>query len=450
MSPARARVGVSADAFVAVVSAYADRVHDDVRRLGCTPAEAVEVVEQSALGLAERLRVRPHEVGNLVGAWFRDARVLAERVASGEDAADLAGQGIVQRSEDDAAARQALSRLGDRDRMALLLRDAYDLPYVATGVALGLDEDAAAAVVGRARLRLLRLVADDAPDEPDGHDTELAGTARLADGQLSPDDVSAAERHATRCATCGPALTGMREARRLLSGLAILAMPDADRDSLIARATAVAARVLPTAEEVAAAEDEPDPRVLPSWWVAAGCLGGAALLGAVVALSGSDTSLSARGGGGPPTFDPNSPTPTPTPSSATPTPTPTATRPTATATPTPTATASATPTSSPTPSPTFQWSTTSQRISLDRTSGPNEATVEVTGTGWKPGEEVLIEYLNPLGGRTGQQARATPDANGRFVASLVCADPSNIPGPHTVRASNNSSQVATATYNAGP
>src|SRR5688500_17866139 len=103
------RVGVSADAFVAVVRAYADRVHDDVRRLGCTRAEAAEVVEASALGLAERLRTRPHEVRDLVGAWFRDARVYAERAGSGVDADDLAaGEGIVRRSEDDAAARQAL------------------------------------------------------------------------------------------------------------------------------------------------------------------------------------------------------------------------------------------------------------------------------------------------------------------------------------------------------
>src|SRR4051812_9659495 len=114
MPPSRSRVGVSADAFVAVVRAYADRVHDDVRRLGCSAPEAAEVVETSALGLCERLRARPHEVGDLVGAWFRDARVYAERVASGSppDDADLAaGGGIVHRSEDDAAAREALAQL---------------------------------------------------------------------------------------------------------------------------------------------------------------------------------------------------------------------------------------------------------------------------------------------------------------------------------------------------
>src|SRR4051812_29810359 len=105
MSPSRSRVGVSAAAFVDVVRAYADRVHDDVRRLGCTAAEAAEVVESSALGLCERLRARPDQVGDLVGAWFRDARVFAERVASGVAPEELeAGSGIVRRSDDDAAA----------------------------------------------------------------------------------------------------------------------------------------------------------------------------------------------------------------------------------------------------------------------------------------------------------------------------------------------------------
>jgi hypothetical protein len=443
----RPRVGVSADAFVAVVRAYADRVHDDVRRLGCTAAEAAEVVETSALGLAERLRVRPHEVRDLVGAWFRDARVYADRVGSGVDADDLAaGEGIVQRSEDDAAARGALIRLNDRDRVALLLRDAYDLPYVSAGVALGLDQDATATVVARARLRFLRLVGD-GPDDPAEHDPELAAAARLADGQLAPDLVPATERHVAKCPVCGPVVPAMREARRLLSGLAILAMADAERDRLITRATAVAERVLPSAAEVAAAEDAPEPSDLPRWWMTAACLTGAFVLGAVLALAGDGASLSSRSGG-PPSFEPGVPTRTASPSSLTPTPTPTATA-TATASATASRTAPPSRTASPTPSPTFEWFVGGENISLSPASGPNESTVTVTGTGWRPGQAVTIQYLNALGGATGQQATGVPDASGRFIAHLVCADPANIPGPHTVRARNNSGQTDSATFNAG-
>jgi DNA-directed RNA polymerase specialized sigma24 family protein len=445
------RVGVSADAFVAVVRAYADRVHDDVRRLGCTRAEAAEVVEASALGLAERLRTRPHEVRDLVGAWFRDARVYAERVGSGVDADELAaGEGIVRRSEDDAAARQALSELGERDRVALLLRDAYDLPYVSAGVALGLDQNATANVVARARLKLLRLTgAAQVPPDPEEH-AELSATARLAEGQLPPEEARDAERHVARCPVCGPLLPALREARRLLSGLAILAMADADRDALIQRAEAVAARHLPTAAEVAAAADAPEPRVLPPMLLTLGCLGGAFLLGALVALSGDDTSLSARGGGGVPTFAPPSATPTPTPTSATPTPTPTAKATTVAPTVTATRTVTPTRTATPSPTPTYTWFVGSERISISPASGPNGATVVVTGTGWAPQQPVTIRYLTALGTPTGQQAVGIPDAQGRFSTEIVAQDPANIPGRHDIQAENAEGQEATARYTAQP
>jgi DNA-directed RNA polymerase specialized sigma24 family protein len=445
MPASRSRVGVSADAFVAVVRAYADRVHDDVRRLGCSATEAAEVVETSALGLCERLRARPHEVGDLVGAWFRDARVYAERVASGSPPDDLdAGGGIVHRSEDDAAAREALAQLGERDRVALLLRDAYDLPYVSTGVALGTTTDVTGCVVGRARLRFLALATGSAPEDPTGHDKELAATARLADGQLPPEDVPGAERHAAKCAICGPLLPAQRDARRLLTGLAIIAMNDADRDGLIARATAVAQRLLPTADEVAAAVNRgPEARVLPVTAVL-GALGGAVVLGIVVALAGGGPDLGAHGSA--PSFDPDSPSPTATPSSATPTPTPTSTRPSTTpsrsASPTPTATAS-----SASPTPTFTARPGDERIALAPSAGPNNTTVNVTGTGWVPGEVVRLRYESPIGGAPGATAEAVADASGRFTTSITAHDPQNIPGPHTVRASS-LTQSTSATYTA--
>ncbi|HEU0130167.1 MAG TPA: hypothetical protein VFQ85_04155 [Mycobacteriales bacterium] len=440
MSRSRARVGVSADAFVAVVRAYADRVHDDVRRLGCSAAEAAEVVEASALSLAERLRTRPHEVPDLVGAWFRDARHYADRIARGRDAEpeDLeAGEGIVRRSEDDAAARNALAQLGERDRVALLLRDAYDLPYLSAGVALGTDAEVAGCVVARARLRFLALAAGEAPAEPEGHDEELATTARLADGQLAPEAVAAAERHVAKCATCGPLLPALREARRLLTGLAILAMSDADRDALIARAAAVAERVLPSAEEVAAAVARRDapPRVVPLTAVAAS-LGGALVAGVLVALAtGSGPTSPARAV---PTLDVETPTPTPTPTSASPTPTPT---PTVTTTPTPTVTttssASPTPTRtrtrSATPTATYTAVPGNERIALSQTSGRNGTPVQVTGTGWPAGQTVHLTYDGPLG-PTGQEADVSVRDDGTFVATIVCYDRQNIPGPHTVRA----------------
>jgi DNA-directed RNA polymerase specialized sigma24 family protein len=447
MSPARSRVGVSADAFVAVVRAYADRVHDDVRRLGCTPAAAAEVVETSALGLCERLRARPDQVGDLVGAWFRDARVYAQRVATGTsaDADDLEGAGIVRRSDDDAAARRALAGLNERDRVALLLRDAYDLPYPSTAVALGCDAEAAARLVGLARLRFLRLAAGAAPDEPAGHDVELANAARLADGGLAPDASGAAERHAAKCPICTALLPAQREARRLLSGLAILAMPDADRDRLIARATSVATRLLPSAADVAAATapaGDPGARLVPFTLVVS-CLGGALLLGGLAGMvSGGGPGF---GRSGAPSFEPLLPTatgsPTPTPSA---TATPTATRTaTPTATPSRTAAPSATFTTS-APPPTFSAIPGTETIRLTPSSGPNGTTVQVHGIGWAPGVSVHITYSSALG-PTGQAADVVPDRTGHFDTTIVALDPQNIPGPHVVRAAT-ATQSAQATY----
>jgi DNA-directed RNA polymerase specialized sigma24 family protein len=450
MSPSRARVGVSADAFVAVVRAYADRVHDDVRRLGCSASAAAEVVETSALGLAERLRTRPHEVRDLVGAWFRDARVYADRVAGGDETepepeALAAGAGIVQRSEDDAATREALARLGERDRIALLLRDAYDLPYVSAGVALGLDADATAVVVARARVRFLRLTgADGVPADPEEHDAHLATAARLADGQLAPDAVAAAERQVAKCAVCAAVVPALREARRLLSGLAILAMADADRDALIARATAVAQRVLPSADEVAAAGDVPSGRPL-SVTLVAGCLGGALLLGALAGLAtGGDNG----NGSAAPDFDPGNGSPTATAPSKTPSATPTPTgKPSGTPTPSATRTAGP-PTTRPPATNTFSASPGSEGMALSKSAGGNGETVSVAGTGWQPGQVVTIVYLDALHRPTGQSANATPDASGAFTTSIVCYDPQNIPGPHYVSASNALGQTEEKTYTA--
>jgi hypothetical protein len=431
----RPRVGVSADAFVAVVRAYADRVHDDVRRLGCTPPEAAEVVETSALNLAERLRTRPGEVPDLVGAWFRDARLYAERVSSGAEVGD-AGAGIVRSSDEDAAARRALAELAERDRVALLLRDAYDLPYPSVAVALAVE--GAPLVVAKARLRFLRLATGESYDEPSGHDAQLVTTSRLADGTLPADEARDAERHAAKCVTCGPLLTPLREARRLLTGLAILAMPDADRDGLIARATAVAERVLPSAEEVAKAVDGPPPRLVPLTAIAA-CLGGAVVLGTVIALAGGG------GAGRPnaaPTFDIETPTPTPTPSASSATPTPT---PALTATPTPTV-ASPTMTASPTPSQTFRLG--DERITISPASGRNGTTVAVHGFGWIPGRTVHMTYEGVLG-PTGATATAVAGPDGRFVAHIACQDNSLAPGRHQVVA-RAGSQSASANFDATP
>jgi hypothetical protein len=221
-------------------------------------------------------------------------------------------------------------------------------------------------------------------------------------------------------------------------------MADADRDALIARATAVAERLLPTAEEVAAATGpDPDGRLLPLWLVAAS-LGGAVLLGTAVAFVGGDTPVGSHGAA--PTFDPDSPSPTASPTpSATPSVTATATR-TSRPSATSTATATATRSASATPPATYDPQPGDEQITLSRTVGRNDTEVTVRGFGWKPGLLVRLSYHGPLG-PTGSTAEAVPDANGEFVTRIVCHDPQNIPGPHTIRATNGS-QSTSASFTA--
>ena len=86
-------------------------------------------------------------------------------------------------------------------------------------------------------------------------------------------------------------------------------------------------------------------------------------------------------------------------------------------------------------------------ITIDPVSGPNGATLVVSGTGWTPGAEVLVEYLDPTGTPTGSQTTVVADARGRFTGELVAQDPNNLPGRHTVRASDGE-VVAETSYDA--
>jgi hypothetical protein len=65
----------------------------------------------------------------------------------------------------------------------------------------------------------------------------------------------------------------------------------------------------------------------------------------------------------------------------------------------------------------------------------------VTGTGWPPNAEIALDYLDPVGQPTGSQTTAIADADGRFTAQLTAQDPNNLPGRHSVRATDG---VATA------
>ncbi len=114
---------LSADRAVAAVRAHLDRVHDAVLRTGCTSDDAVEVVRATALALVERSAVEPASPDEAVGRWFADAEASGRQAARPSSA--LPGDDRQQRLQ------SALDALQDEQRLAVLLRDAYDLPLPA-------------------------------------------------------------------------------------------------------------------------------------------------------------------------------------------------------------------------------------------------------------------------------------------------------------------------------
>lgn len=253
--PAALRPAVSATDYVGVVRAYGDRVHDLARRGGAAAAEASRVVENSALDLLAEVRGRPEEVGDLVGAWFARAGELTERAhpdGPGEGDAGADTGGVLGASEEDYAVGLGLSELTARDREALLLTDAYDLPMRAVSTALELPPESAAAVVGAARLRLLDALGARRPPVPPaaGH-RDIATLGRLVDPRLDPERSRAARKHVAGCPACCDVVDAEAEARRLLTGLAIVGLSEAGREEVLARVAERAVAVLPTADEVA-------------------------------------------------------------------------------------------------------------------------------------------------------------------------------------------------------
>jgi DNA-directed RNA polymerase specialized sigma24 family protein len=450
--PAGAPAGVSAEDLVAAIRVHADRVHDAVRRIGCDPASAVEVVEESAVDLVEVVAARPETVEDAVGWWFARARALGRRVAT--RSADLPlGGGVLAGDEDQEVLAEALEQLPERERVALLLRDSYDLPAASVGAALGTDADGAMELVGRARLAFLPLVDDEPAPAVPPHQADLGALARIGQGgQIAARDATT-RRHALSCDACRSLTDAQQRAHLLLTGLTVVALPERARAGLLSRVEEQAYAALPATaallfleQEQEYWDDDEDPRLF-SPLLALLSLTVAVLLGLGFGLllsrdGGVGSLLGAEGAAPaqvellvPPSRAPQqlvSPPPVQVPRPETtvfvipPPPPPPPPSPVA-----------------PSPVPAADPLT----LTLDPTSGPNGAELTVTGTGWTAGADVLLDYLDPTGAPTGSSTTVVADARGRFTATLTAQDPSNLPGPHTVRASSGD-LTAEATYEA--
>ena len=263
---------VSADDYVSVVRVHADRIHDLLRRLGLRPGpgrrgdrvlrpRAARRARQPARDRRRhrRLVVRP---GPGAGEQARrPSRRPGRAGRRGEHAGRDAGRGAgAGRARRDARARADRGRPARRLRPRPAVRRRRPAPRPRR----------AAALVTRGRLRLVTSYDETPPPTLEGHvgrpAPDLGRLSALSDGTLPAPDAALLRRHVHGCTECGDVVDALARARRLAAGLPVTALPDEDRERLLATATDRAAATLPTLEEVllAASEDDDDERPLVS------------------------------------------------------------------------------------------------------------------------------------------------------------------------------------------
>lgn len=402
--------GVSAEDLGSAVRVHLDRVHDAVRRLGCEPDVALEVVEASAVDLTQVIADRPHTVPDAVGWWFGRAVELSRQRAT-LDPDDLPlGGGVLSADTDQQVLAGALDQLPERERIALLLHDSYDLPPATVGAALGLDADGAKALIAQASLAFLPLVGEPAAELPDAR----------------------------------------QRTRTLLTGLTVAAPPEPDRVAVLARLEAVAFGILPSSAalplpgEVDDVYDDDEPRLFSPLLVllALVLVGVVGLgLGLVLGLGDDDapTPISPAA-----QLDALASPPPPEPEVLISPPVVEAPAPETSVFVIPSPSPSPSPPPPPPPPPPARLS-----ISVEPASGGNGAELEVTGLGWPPGATVTLNYLDTAGRETGSRASVVVDEAGEFSVDLLAEDPADLPGRHSVLATDGTRQLQ-APYDVQP
>ncbi|MBV9487233.1 MAG: IPT/TIG domain-containing protein [Frankiaceae bacterium] len=438
---------VSADDFVSAVRVYTDRVNDLLRRGGVPALEAIETCETHSLALLDAVVNAPETVIDLAGWWFARAIEMATQTGrtSGDEASDepismLAG------TANEEQVREALGRLPAAERTAVMLRDGYDLPNQAVGVALRRGSESAAELIAGGRLDLVAAYDDRVRPNLAGHSgrttVDLVTLSMLADGTLESPRAAPLRRHVGNCAACEDVLEALAKGRRLAAGLPIIAMDDDARQSMIDRIASRAEAVLPSHDLVLRAVDEdhdPGPIVHPVLAIAIMVL--ALTLGiGIAALTHANNGPSPL----PPTANTFQPTDTPL-FSPPPVQVPTRRSRTAIANPsiTPTRQTSVKPRHSQTPTaePTTSAPVAPHgrpRITLSPSRGRRGTTITVTGSGFPADSPVRITY-----GQRAAESSAQTDSTGAFVGQVQAT--ALLPNSYSVtaRAGNKS---ASATF----
>jgi RNA polymerase sigma factor (sigma-70 family) len=212
--------------------AYEGRLYGFAYRLAGNPHDAADLVQETFVRALPRLdRLDPDRL-DLQAYLFATLKNLflkgVERRKRAEPVEEVPEPGGPAAIEDDpersallarqqAEVRLANARLNPRQRLVLALRELEDRSYAEIGEIVGLNENAVAQLVFRARESLrteLRLVQVDRSQLPAECQENLPSLAAYLDGQLRGAKAERVLAHLEACEACQQALADMREASR--------------------------------------------------------------------------------------------------------------------------------------------------------------------------------------------------------------------------------------------
>ncbi len=247
------RNGIGPEYVARITAAYADRLHDAVRRAGCSPAAAYDVLRQALVATIVALdrgsakakanaNANPNANANdLLSSWLRHAEAMAARRGEQHDPPD--------EDAEEHRGRAALAQLEPDSRRVLMLRDGYDLPPATVAACCDTDVAGMRRRVFAARLGLLASYdARPGPEPGDESDCPLdtGELAALTDHTLPPSGSVVLRRHAYRCPRCDDVIDAQERARRIVARLPLLRMdPTAGMRLVDAAAAAAEERLSP-------------------------------------------------------------------------------------------------------------------------------------------------------------------------------------------------------------
>jgi RNA polymerase sigma factor (sigma-70 family) len=216
---------------------YADRLYKFAYHLTGNPHDAADLVQETfvrALPRVDSLDPAQLDLGAYLFATERNLFLKsverARRQQPVEEVPEPSGPGPIeddpQRStllgDQQERVRRANAALPPRQRLVLALRELEDRSYAEIGELVGLNENAVAQLISRARQRLreeLRLVQVDRSKLPEECQALLPLLSSYLDGQLKGAAAEPTIDHLESCELCQAALADMREASRLYRAL---------------------------------------------------------------------------------------------------------------------------------------------------------------------------------------------------------------------------------------